>query len=531
MKTGKWRGMAFLLLLLCLPLSALASASGSSWLPVEGEGCSVYLPKNEKYTFVTRENLDEMMDICTAGGDSEKDVRMRFANDAVVWEAYRADLPGRLRLEIYEDEWSHFAWDTVTMMDGPFKRLPKYLEDNGWLSNRYHLFNLDARIYDRAITGKLIAYPPYAYESGRFSLHAYNGKFYMLIYCDNAPASSEKHWQDGVYDIVGSGLLRENAFRRDDKALAKSTHMTDLMPMEENHVFNLHPGAYKIQGMTEGNAKITADTDGVITQAKVESLAYEATVELAEGSNLITLTAQKKDRLDAVMQLEYTVNSQMAELVLSQFPYQNTDRNDMKVSGWTSPEGKITLQLDEGEIIDVKVDDKGKFSYTIEVADWETYDLKIVASQEGLEDCTVLTTFTPDYTEEDWEIGMNRYRKTLAEKPLKDVIVDMNANPGDYMGLRYQLEINEDSPYTQDYVYENGYITCLHYFWKEDEEKNVTYYPIQLVFEEYYQDSVAGGGNYYVMGEIIEPTQTEPAIPRMRVQYVYTLVVQYDSWW
>ena len=51
MKTGKWRGMAFLLLLLCLPLSALASASGSSWLPVEGEGCSVYLPKNEKYTF------------------------------------------------------------------------------------------------------------------------------------------------------------------------------------------------------------------------------------------------------------------------------------------------------------------------------------------------------------------------------------------------------------------------------------------------------------------------------------------------
>ena len=424
-----------LLLALLMPFTALASST-SIWFPIEEEGISVRLPNREKYTIVTPENYEEHLEMCIAHGNTENNMHRRFESGHVIMELYRPDMEGWMRLEVYEDQWTRYAWDGETMMDGPFKRLPQELEDAYWLSDQgYKLYGLDDVIAGRQINGRLIAYPPYDYESGMVNIHFYHGKAYLLIYANTKPATHTKHWADGVYDIVSNAFMRETNFRRENKEWAKEIHPADLVLTSSILPLNLHPGEFTITGKTEAGAKIQVTMGQEIYQAAVKERDFSCKVPLTEGKNEIQVTASKTKRLDESAVITCTTDSSIAELLLTAYPDGTVYEDQRTVKGKTQPEGTITIRLDEGDAISVPVDEKGNFSYKIEASDFDEHSIEITASQEGLEDCTAIFSFRP--MPENVQKAINAYRKLLAEKELKFVLQDMYENPEAHIGERY----------------------------------------------------------------------------------------------
>ncbi|MBE5786194.1 MAG: hypothetical protein E7324_01490 [Clostridiales bacterium] len=504
-----------LLVLLMMPCLALASSASSSWFAVEEEGISVRLPNREKYTIVTPENYEEYMDLCVAHGNTENNVRRRFESGHVIMELYREGMEGWMRLEVYEDEWTRYAWDSVSMMDGPFKRLPQELESTLWLSDHgYKLYGLDDVISNRYINGRLISYPPYDYESGMVNIHFYHGKAYLLIYADTKPATHTKHWADGVYDIVNKAFLRSDSFRRENKEWAQETHPTDLILGSDSLALNLHPGEYTVMGITESGAKISLQAGDKTYQATVKEREFSCKVPLEAGENVIRVTASKAKRLDETAQLTITTDPETAELVLMECPYGSVSEKGMKVKGKTSPQGSVQIRLDDQEAVAVPVNEKGVFEYSFEASFFDDHKIEIIASQEGLEDCGAIFDFLP--MPESAQKAVNTYRKLLAEKKLSAVIADMYENPEAHIGERYEINFDYDWK-TGNVTYFDGYAVAEKMVAIKHEGENYRV-PIQLIFPNYGDDILVNKGTVIVFGQMIEPAMTEPAIPRMEVQ-------------
>ena len=497
-----------LLLASAFPAGAEVTWDGN-WVIVPGEA-SVRLPKPEKYTFVTRDNLEENMALCLARGNSEADVRRRFANEAVVWEAYRKDLPGCFRMEIYEDEWTHYVWDEYTMGDMDFHDLPKALMEADWLGDRYYLFSLDELLTYRFIVGRMLSVLPYEYESGVFSLHFYNGKGYMFLYCKTEPASRKELWPLEDYEIIWDTCYQKNnGFKRLNSALAHSTAMTDLLPDRSGLILNLHEGPFEINGKTEKNALVTAQWGSQTESMQVEGKEYKGKVQLTEGENTIILRAEKPERQENSVELTFPVNSSMAALALEEFPYLTCDRDKLRVKGSTDPRGSVKIILDEGEEEAVTVKEDGSFAYSFTASDWEEHQLDIIASQEGLEDCQARFTFTPTY--EEAEKGVRAYRKTLDEDFLPR---HLGEDPESCVGKRVKLETMVRGLSMRD-----GILTVeARFTWTKGGNYNTA--PCYLIFDSYMEDYFKPGLDVTVYGEIIEPARTDPVCPRIKVQYV-----------
>ena len=499
-------------LALLMPSCALAERK---WFPIEGENASICFGDGDKYTFVTPETLEENMALCLSHGGTAEDARERFRAGNVMWEAYREGVEGRFRLEIYEDEWTHYAWDSQTMSLSLLRQLPEDLKNAGWLAGRYDFMNMKYHLDDgiKHLEGKFTSQLPYAYESGVFTLHFYNGKAFLFLYADSKPASVSGLWSQSTYNIVWKDTLYRMAafFRRDSKALAEGPHMVDLLPNREDLVLNLHSGPYALKGITEKGASVALEYGGEHVEAKVKEREYQGEVTLNDGDGALTLRARKGNQPENVLEMPLPVNDAMAALVLTACPNGSADRDNLRVKGRTDPRGGVTVQVDEEAPIQADVQADGSFDVPIQAEDWVYHTLLITASQEGLEDCAARFSFTPTY--EDAEKGIRAYRKTLSDaiKPLM-----LMENPEAYVGSRYSFEVKILS-WT---IYE-GIITMTARFDSYQYTVNGQGYTgnICLLFDSYMDDFFRAGQKLTVYGEVLEPTRTDPPMPRMQVQY------------
>ncbi len=519
----------FAALLILAAVFALAMPSGAlaarTWFEIEGENASVAFQKAEEYTFVTPETLNENLDLCLSHGGTEKAARERFATGHVVWEAYHPKLEGRIRLEVYEDEWTHYAWDSQTMSVTLMKKLGDDLIEAAWLGDHYTFlslnFKMDGEI--KFLTGRFNSVPPYDYESGRCAIHFYNGKAFMYMYADSKAASTVGLWSEQARDILeyGESMLRDgDFFRRDSKALANAPQMTDLLPDRSQWVLNLNSGAFTLTGITERGASVTLEAGGQAADAKVDEREYKGSVTLREGDEKIVVRAKKGDQPENVIQLAIpAVTDSKAMLVLSQYPFDYVDRAKLSVKGLTNPAGTVTVTVDGGEPIRAEVKADGSFEAPYEAEDWIEHTMVITASQEGKEDCAVELSFIPTY--EDPERGASAYRKTLDEWVRPQ---DLCANPEDYVGKRLTYEIKVENWTTQ-----NGIVTMMASL--SDRKDAVPTYkePICLIFNTYADDFFSVGRQLTVLGEMLTPTLTDPSYPRMQVEYAY-LVIGGRAW-
>ena len=92
------RILCILLVLLMLPMISLAelqmeTVSNSRILFPELDQMKARFRTIDEWTIVHKDNLDEHMELLLKRGDSEADIRARFAEDTLLFEAYFVSFP------------------------------------------------------------------------------------------------------------------------------------------------------------------------------------------------------------------------------------------------------------------------------------------------------------------------------------------------------------------------------------------------------------------------------------------------------
>ena len=168
------RILCFLFALLMLPVSSLAELEmevAKNYITFPGlDEMKGYFRSSSKWTIVHRDNLDEHMSFLTGRGESETDIRARFAEDTLLWEAYFEGFPDDacIRMERFVNETSRNVWHLRHLSSGERKEFLA-LANDGQLLEKYDTFSAKyggsggAAYIDCGFT----TVPPAAHESGR----------------------------------------------------------------------------------------------------------------------------------------------------------------------------------------------------------------------------------------------------------------------------------------------------------------------------------------------------------------------------
>lgn len=510
--------LAALLSLLLLPAFGLAEEK-AYWKELPQEGIRVYLERLSEWTYVTTENLEENLALVTACGDTEENARYRFAQGNILFEAYHSGLPGgRYRLEVFEDEFTRRIWDLDALGRKEYAALETELEEE-LFAGHLQLFNLKSAAAwqkRRSISGSLIAYPPYPYESGMFRLWFLNGKCYIVSYTQPTQASAKKHLSsDNTYNRVQdwTAVGMEDGLQLLDGA-ARLKPAVDLTA-DERLILNAHSGSFSITGTSEKRAALQAQAGASSAEAKADANGkYTCSITLQTGVNDVVITARKSGQEENWLTRQIMVDDTLAALELTKYPYGSTIRTENQVKGKVSPGAQAFIQLDEGEPVAVSVDAQGNFSYTIEADDWTEHIFAITAREDGQEDCTARFSFRFVY--EDAKKGMNAYKKTLTQGLTGQ---KLSAAPDAYTGQRLRLEV-----YTTQVQRQDGLLVLT------GRIDGKTDRPVLLICDSYLEDQILDKMQLTVYGQVLEPSRTEEPIPRVSVEYIYYLQKVYRRW-
>lgn len=117
-----------LLLLLCLlPWTALAVTNVT-----DPDGLVIGFKQGlNNWTFVTPDNYEQYMELCTSRGCSENDVRERFSSGRIVWEVYHPTLPlGCIRYEKWSDLATRNIWSMSEIKGDSRKSIRSKIEES-----------------------------------------------------------------------------------------------------------------------------------------------------------------------------------------------------------------------------------------------------------------------------------------------------------------------------------------------------------------------------------------------------------------
>ncbi len=517
--------LALLLLLLLIFPSALAQGEVPevlpSRVPVGGEDFLFLMMSYETWTFVTPNNLEQYIDLCTKRGDSAEEVRQRFFAGTIQWEAYHKSLPkGLVRAEIIEDAFtrSFFAMSEHSLYQ--LKTTWKTAVEEEWNLDRYEILGIydvnDGDINDPYNIGYKFSYitkAPYPYESGIGDLTFYNGKAYLVTYVQLTPASKERLLQnDSTYDFLypKTGVLRRT---RPKLASPNRAAYADL-GYRDQVIFNLHTGDFAFGGKTEPGAEVAVTAAGRTVDAEVSAdgtFAY--TLPLTEeGNTYISYTATRYDRTENTISQQVTVNDSMAALTLYTYPYGRFLQDTAEVSGKATPGAVVTLQIDEEEPLEVALDRNGEFKQTIKSELFVDHAMTLTVHEEGMEDCVVKMPFWLLYAEASKNIAT--YQKQL------DSDVKMKAlfeAPAQYVGKKVKLEIYADKIERRD---GNMYIHA-HMNANKDQK-------LILLCDSYFEDSLSEKMILTVYGDLQEPSQEDKPLPRLHVMFISYLKYVYS---
>ena len=491
-------------------------------------GLNLRLTWAEQCTFVTAENLEEHADLVTARGDTMENARFRFANAGILFEAYCPEkIPdGVIRVQRFEDEWSRNIWSMcVEEPDRYTTSLLQAMMDE-WSGTLYQgymrLFNVrrksDINLDRYSLIGSVNWYPPFDYESGMFKLFCTNGVFYMVSYMSLRPASTQKNYsyQDYLYENAITNTPIGGTIRL-ISGTKEETPVTDLGTDRTRLILNAHSGPFTLTGTTERGAAVRVTNGDQSWEATVDGLNYTCGIELQPGENTVVSAANKQGLRENTLERVIAVDDGIAALELTEFPYGAVPRSEVTAKGKTSPGASVTVTIDDGEPREAAVEADGAFSYTLpvgEVEDWVDHTIAIAAHEEGLEDCTARFTFSTEYDEASQ--GIAAYRKTLSGGVTGWTV---NKDPAAHVGERMALEVRTLTVDRRDGIL--SVECCI----DSDESR-----PVILVYPNYMDDEIAPFMVITVYGEIVEPAQMDPPVPRMEVEYTQNLIIEYIRW-
>ena len=500
-----------LISVLCISLrlpayAELTEGSRPSRLLVVEEGVEFSISKISEWTFVTPENMEEHMELLMSLGETETEIRARFSDGTILFEAYHPKLKnGRYRVQVFEDAFTHSVWHLDDLTKKQYIAVGDELKEY-YFQGYLDLIRVEFRSSDtknRYFHGAYNAYPPYSYESGYYHLRFYNGKAYFCTYSQKTQASQEKHIKaDGTYDRVGDLLpgMTSIAYLKGEKLTA----VTDLLP-DSRLILNAHSGDFTFTGYSEKNAAVILKIGDQHWDARVDAEGkYTANIQLQPGNNEVIAIANKEGLTENRMSFNLRAADHLAALELHEYPYGEMLRDELMVSGKVSVGAQVTVKIDENEPITITVDETGAFSRKIEAEDWMEHTIEITASEAGKEDCTAIFTFTAVY--EDAAKGIAAYRKTLTEGLSAKKI---SQEPGAHVGGRIKMEV-----YIKEVERTDGRLILK----GSINQKNDM--PVILICDSYLADEILDKMIITVYGEVIEPSRTDAPIPRVHVEFI-----------
>lgn len=395
-----------------------------------------YFRSSSKWTIVHRDNLDEHMAFLVSRGESEEDIRARFAEDTLLWEAYFEGFPDDacIRMERFVNETSREVWHLRHLSSSERKELLA-LANDGQLLEKYDTFsakyggNGGAAYIDCGFT----TIPPAAHESGRMYIRYINGQEYVMTYVVRdrmAGRSSLRTKRENEY-ITGYSPFNTLNFGVKLQPQLTSFELDEAFPLQADL------GDVTIKGTITKGGKLQVTLDGQEINSKVTSSgAFTVTLPLTEaGDHEVVFTATHSKYTDRTETFTVNASALCTPLTITSQPEEYALAGDQIIAGTSDPGAEIVLRLDNREAVTLIADETGSFTHTYEVMDDQVHLLYIAAAAPGKDISIVEIPFITEY--ETFKDGTKAFEKNLTEH----TIAELAENPDAYHGERVKISV------------------------------------------------------------------------------------------
>ncbi len=438
----KKRILALVMILCLMPLAALAELTWEKaerlyiTFPTMNEWRGRFSKVNN-WVIVTPQNLEENWNLVAGRGDTEEEIRARYADESFLFEAYSPDLPADacFRAQVYENEFTRDVWHFRHWDSQQRKELNDYLMSGMVLPDWdvYSLRNCESG-ETANVQGFFTNYPPATHESGRLRIDFRNGRMYVFSYCVSGRLAGAARWytalENSQYAMTPLGSL-DNKFQ--DKLLPRLTQCEIDGALPEV----VAPGDVQVTGILDKGAKLSVTLDGSEIKADVKSTGkFTVTLPLQQGGeHELILTATHTKYGERRMVHYVRVSDTLTALTVTDAPHGYEAVGKLKLTGQSNPAASLTLMNGETELAHAVADDKGDFRLDFEVEAEELYTLTLIARAEGKEENRREIVFAAEY--EDINEAIKAFTKDLSETSFDDICKDVQA----YVGEKVKISI------------------------------------------------------------------------------------------
>lgn len=435
--------MMALLLVLLLPVTALAELEF-----IREEKKFINFPAMDEWrghfssvknwTIVTPDNLDEHLDLVLQRGDTEEEVRARFAGEHFLFEAYSTDLPqdACFRAEVYEDDLTRDVWHLKHLSTEERKALNDYILSGKLLPDRdiYTLSNKGSN-ESACINGYFTNYPPARLESGKIQFRFRNGRMYVFSYCVSGRLAGASRLysnkEESQFSKTPMDLSADSSFRNKMLPSLPDYALDGDMPLMAM------PGDLTLTGTVTKGSTVTAAVDGTAAKASVNKNGkFTVTLPLAEnGVHEIALTVAHSKHTTRTMTYTVDVSDEVVPLTMTEWPEGEGVVGDNMVAGITAPNAQLAITLDGEACMTISADGDGLFSEKVKIPSKGEHTLQITASVDGLESTAAETAFYAEYaTVED---GIKAFSNDLTTERIDT----MSEDPWSYTDEKVKISV------------------------------------------------------------------------------------------
>lgn len=435
--------LILLALLLVMPLAMaeeleMEISKSNIVFPTLDEMKGRFRPTKE-WTIVHRGNLDEHMELLLKRGETEEEIRARFAEDTLLWEAYFEGFADDacIRMERFVDETSREIWHLRHLSTKERKEFLELVND-GMLFAQYDTFSakFDGNGGNAYVDCGFTTVPPAAYESGRMCIRYINGQAYVVTYAARGR-------------MAGRSSLRA---KRENTLLSGYTPMDSLFfgvkLLPEMSAFELDSGFpaqvdledVKLSGTVTKGARLTAALDGEEIYSKTLSKGeFSLTLPIATpGEHEVTFTVTHKKHTDRVETFTLHASADRTPLNFTALPELLAPAGPQTVSGTTDPGAEVILRLDEEEAMTLIAGADGSFSHTWEVMDDQLHLLYALATAEGKDPSVAEYAFLTEY--ETFRDGLDAFEEQLTELTISQLAEDPYAHLGERVKISVKVK-------------------------------------------------------------------------------------------
>lgn len=459
--------LAICLTLVCLCATALAELeieivdAHFVRFPQEG-GMRMRFRNADKWTFVTRDNLDEHLDLVLARGGTEEQIRERYARESFLFEAYSDVLPkdACIRVELFEDALTRDVWH-VKHLDLEERKEFFGSMVSGMYFPWYDVYQGTVSFAGENASGSahFTSVPGIALESGSMKMRLINGRMYVVTYnvsgrlagLPNLLKSTDEKPMDQ------SPITYEITFT--EKLLPQLTPFTldGEVPMQAD------VGDLTLTGSIRAGGHLSVSLDGEEVPVQLNRDSGKFTVVLPmteEGDCEVAFTATHSLNTERVESYTINVSSIRTKLQFTELPKGQIANGDVKVAGESDPGAEISLTLDDDEPIVITADEAGKFTHTFTLKDHAQHHLFIMATAPDYKDSYKAETWFVTEFEAAMD-GVMAFRSKMKEIAIEDIAADPEAYQDERVMVEAHIidvEILEDGLglYCKKYV-QRGY--------------------------------------------------------------------------